>query len=71
MIRPSTTAGYGSESVVSHGATACTRSSGFRTYMIFESALMELLNRMFRSWYSRANAMRLKRLPIGTPPVPV
>ena len=56
---------------MSQGATAWTLSSGFRTYMIFESGLMELLNRMLRSWYSSANTSRLNRLPIGTPPVPV
>jgi hypothetical protein len=49
VIRPSTTAGYGSASVVSHGATFLIRSAGSRTYMIFELSLIEPLNRMLRS----------------------
>jgi hypothetical protein len=48
-IRPSTTAGYGSTSVRSHGATFWTRSTGVRLYMIREFSPIEPLNRMFRS----------------------
>ena len=70
MTRPSTTAGYGSVSSVSHGATAFTRSDGFRTYMIFELSLIEPLNRMLRSPCTSENTSRLKKLPSGTPPLP-
>ena len=70
-MRPSTTAGYGSLSGVSHGAAACTRSFGSRTYMIFELSLIELLNRMLRSPYFSEKTSRFTMLPSGTPPLPV
>ncbi len=70
-MRLLTIAGYTLVSVVSHGATASTRSAGSRLNRILLFSPITLDSRKFRSAYLAANTDRLNQLPIGTPPEPV
>lgn len=65
-----TTAGYTRLSVVSHGATACTRCAGSRLNKILLLDPITLENKKFRSANFAANTLRDNQLPIGTPPLP-
>ena len=69
-MRLLTIAGYTVESVVSHGATASTRSAGSRLNRILELDPMTLENRKLRSANFAANTLRSKKLPRRTPPTP-
>ena len=64
LIRPSMIAGYNIESVVNHGATACTRSAGSRLNKILLSGPITLENRKFRSANFAANTERASQLRI-------
>src|SRR2546430_9284116 len=67
---PSTTAGYGSPSMVRNGATFCTRSRGSRTYMIFEFGLKTLEIRKLVSRYLYPYRTRRQYEPTEMPPEP-
>ena len=69
-MRLFTIAGYMLVSVVSHGATASTRSAGSRLNRILLFSLITLENKKFRSANFAANTLRVNRLPMGTPPLP-
>ena len=57
--------------MVSHGATALTRSAGSRLNRILELEPITLENKKFRSANLAANTVRASQLPTDTPPPPV
>ncbi len=70
-MRSPTTAGYGSPSIVSQGATASTRSLGVRLYRICEPSPIAPEYRICGSLKVTAYAARLSGLDRFTPPSPL
>src|SRR5699024_3040839 len=67
---PSTTAGYGLPSTVSHGATFSTRSRGLRSYRILDSEFTRLDSTILGSPNLNAYRNLRKIEPTRTPPLP-